>query len=68
MAQKKAGPDYRFLVSRERLIEQPLPGMEDQLDLPFPTQTFQKQGVYKLHAVITNQSRSCRGRRHPLVP
>lgn len=55
VAHKKSNPDYRFLVSRERLNEQPLPGMEDQLELPFPTQTFGKQGVYKLHAVITNR-------------
>lgn len=54
IGRKKGNPDYRFLVSRERLVEQPLPGLENQLDLPFPTQVFEKQGVYKLHAVITN--------------
>jgi hypothetical protein len=55
VAHKKSNPDYHFLVSRERLSQQPLPGMESQLDLPFPTQLFEKQGVYKLHAVITNR-------------
>ncbi|MBT9137384.1 MAG: hypothetical protein DDT34_02476 [Firmicutes bacterium] len=55
IAHKKDNPDYRYLVSRERLQEQPLPGMEHQLDLPFPTQVCEKQGVYKLHAVITNR-------------
>jgi len=56
VAHKKSNPDYRFFVTREPLAEQPLPGMEDQLQLPFPTQTFEKKGVYKLHAVVTNRT------------
>lgn len=55
VAHKKSNPDYRFLVTRERLSEQPLPGMEDQLQLPFPTHAFGKEGVHKLHAVVTNR-------------
>ena len=32
----KNSPEYRFIATRERLIEQPLPGMEGQMELPFP--------------------------------
>lgn len=52
-ATKKDGPQYRFLVTREVLAQQPLPGT--QLDLPFPTMNFRGVGVCKLHAVVTNR-------------
>ena len=58
MARKKDSPDYRFLLIREPLSEQPLPGMESQLKLPFPTMEFEQKGqkaIYKLHCVITNR-------------
>ena len=32
----KTSPEYRFIATRERLIEQPLPAMEGQMELPFP--------------------------------
>jgi len=50
---KKDGPRYRFLVSREVLAQQPLPGV--QLELPFPTMDFAALGTCKLHAVVTNR-------------
>jgi hypothetical protein len=44
---------YRFLAVREPLAAQPLPGMGEQLDLPFPTMAFGT--VYsKLFGVVTN--------------
>jgi hypothetical protein len=44
---------YRFLAVREPLAQQPLPGMGEQLDLPFPTMAFGT--VYsKLFGVVTN--------------
>ncbi len=52
-ATKKDGPQYRFLVTRERLAQQPLPGV--QLDLPFPTMQFGTVGTCKLHAMVTNR-------------
>ena len=44
---------YRFLAVRQPLEEQILPGMEDQLELPFPTAQI---GMvrYKVTAVVTN--------------
>jgi len=52
-ATKKDGPQYRFLVIREVLAQQPLPGM--QLELPFQTMQFEGLGTCKLHAVVTNR-------------
>jgi len=52
---KKSNPDYRFLVVRELLQEQPLPGMAEQLILPFQTMEFGTKGLYKLHAIVTNR-------------
>lgn len=52
-ATKKDGPQYRFLVTREVLAQQPLPGV--QLALPFPTMDFGGLGTCKLHAVVTNR-------------
>ena len=55
----KKGPDYRFIVIREKLAQLELPGLEDdrQEQLPFPTiRLNDEQGVplrYKLHAVVT---------------
>lgn len=57
VAHKKSNPDYRFMVTRERLAEQPLPGMTEQLqlELPFPTMEMGSKGLYKLQAIITNR-------------
>ena len=52
-ATKKDGPQYRFLVTREVLAQQPLPGV--QLELPFPTMDFGARGTCKVHAVVTNR-------------
>ena len=57
-ARKKDGPSYRFLAIREPLRQIELPGIEsDQMSLPFPTITYQEQGVsrrFKLFGVVTN--------------
>lgn len=52
----------RFIAVREALAEQPLPGLENELSLPFPTITLpgrKQQVTYKLHAIATN--RDCAG-------
>lgn len=68
VAHKKNNPDYRFLVTRERLAclpcqrhrqaQQPLPGMAEQLELPFPTMEMGSGNLYKLHALVTNRTLS----------
>ncbi len=50
---KKHGPDHRFLAIREALKQPSLTGMEDQLDLPFPTMSFDSV-KYKVNGVVTN--------------
>jgi len=54
MARKKHGPDYRFLAIREALKQPALTGMEDQLNLPFPTMNFGTV-KYKVTGVVTNR-------------
>lgn len=54
MARKKHGPSYRYIAVRERLKQQVLPGMEDQLDFPFQTMDIGPTR-YKLTAIITNR-------------
>ena len=54
VARTKHGPHYRFLVTREALVQQPLAGL--QLELPFPTQEFAGLGHYKVYAAVTNMS------------
>jgi hypothetical protein len=51
----KKGPDYRFIAIREPLQEVPLPGMEGQLDLPFPTMELADKGWHKVTGVVTNR-------------
>lgn len=51
---RKDGPEYRFLAVREPLAQPPLPALDAQLTLPFPTITLQEQR-YKLHGVVTNR-------------
>jgi hypothetical protein len=49
----KKGPEYRYLATREVMMEQELPGMETQQELPF--QTLRMYGVrYKVFGVVTN--------------
>lgn len=54
MARKKQGPVYRFLAIREPLAQQPLPGMEEQISLPFPTMDWGK-ATYKVTGIVTNR-------------
>lgn len=50
----KKGPEYRYLAKREALTEQQiLPGMGDQLELPFPTMNV-KGKKYKVFGIVTN--------------
>ena len=50
----KKGPEYRYLAKREAIVEQrQLPGMEQQLSLPFPTVEM-KSKKYKVYGIVTN--------------
>ena len=51
-AQRKDGPNYRFLAIRELLEQAEFPGLEAQL--PFPSMIFGKQR-YKLFGLVTNR-------------
>jgi hypothetical protein len=53
---KKRGREYRYLATREALAQPPLPGLAEQLDLPFPTLTMNAQS-YKVFGVVTNRNR-----------
>ena len=54
IARSKNDPEYRYLAIREPLEQGELPGMEKQVDLPFPTLTMGKKR-YKLFGVVTNR-------------
>ena len=54
MARKKHGPGYQYIAIRERLKQQVLPGMENQLNFPFQTMDMGPMR-YKITAVITNR-------------
>jgi hypothetical protein len=51
---KKQGPVYRYLAIREPLEQQTLPGMDEQLSLPFQTMNWGAV-KYKLTGVVTNR-------------
>ena len=51
----KKSPDYRFIAIREPLRQVPLPGMDEQLSLPFPTMELADKGWHKLFGVVTNR-------------
>jgi hypothetical protein len=54
IGRSKKGPEYRYLAKREVLVEQRvLPGMEQQLSLPFPTMQL-KGKKYKVYGIVTN--------------
>ncbi len=54
IARSKNDPVYRYLATRE-LLEQPeLPGMERQVELPFPTMSMEKKR-YKIFGIVTNR-------------
>ena len=48
-------PGYRFIAIREQLKEQPLPGMDRQLELSFPTMRMSNGGWHKVFGVVTNR-------------
>ena len=54
----KNSPEYRFMATRERLIEQPLPAMEGQMKMPFPAMELSNRGWFKVFGVVTNRD-SC---------
>jgi len=56
ISHKKWGREYRYLAIREPLRQPALPGMEGQLELPFPTMTFDGE-TYKVRALVTNMDR-----------
>ena len=52
----KNSPEYRSIATRERLTEQPLPGMEGQMELPFPAMELYGRGWHKVFGVVTNRT------------
>ena len=50
----KKDPVYRYLATRELLDQPELPGMEGQVELPFPTMTIEKKR-YKIFGIVTNR-------------
>lgn len=58
VAAKASNPEYRYIVTRELLHQQPLPGIEEEqlkLQLGFQPETMSGQH-YKLYAMVTNRS------------
>jgi len=55
ISRSKNDPEYRYLAIREPLEQPELPGMEKQVELPFPTMTMEKRR-YKLFGVVTNRN------------
>ena len=54
IAHSKRGLEYRYMAKRKTLEEQlGLPGMEQQLELPFPTM-FIREKRYKVFGIVTN--------------
>lgn len=54
LAAKESNPELRYIVTREVVRQQPLPGTEDQVKFAFPTAVM-KQQHYKLYAMVTNR-------------
>jgi len=50
---KKWGREYRYFATRQELAERLLPGMEEQLEFPFPVLKM-KQKRYKVFGVVSN--------------
>lgn len=51
---RTSNPGYRYIITREVLRQQPLPGTEDQMNFSFPTAVMEQQ-YYKLYAMATNR-------------
>jgi len=49
----RRSPEYRYIAIREPLEQRALPGMEEEMLLPFPTLTI-KDKSYKLFGTVTN--------------
>jgi hypothetical protein len=54
LCSKKRGREYRYLATREALASPLLPGLAEQLELPFPTLTLNATS-YKIFGVVTNR-------------
>jgi len=54
VGRKKHGPSYRYLAIREPLEQQALPGMDEQMGLPFQTMNWGPVR-YKLTGIVTNR-------------
>ena len=54
IGRSKKNPEYRFIAIREPLNEQPLPGMEAQLELPFPAMRLGDGAWHKVFGLVTN--------------
>ncbi len=54
ISRSKNDPVYRYLATRELLGQPELPGMERQVELPFPTMTLEKKR-YKIFGMVTNR-------------
>lgn len=57
VAARNKNPGYRYIVTRELIRQQPLPGMEDQVEFKFPTAEMNKKR-YRLYAMATNRQGS----------
>lgn len=58
-ARSKSDPDYTYFATREALLQQPLPGTAEQMDLPFQTVELGGAGqerTYKLFGAVTNKT------------
>jgi hypothetical protein len=55
VGRSKNAPDYRYLAIREPLRQLGLPGMEQQMCLPFPAMELAGKGWYKVFGVVTNR-------------
>ena len=53
IGRSKKGREYRYIAVREELKQKALPGMEDHLELPFPTMNIENK-MYKLTGIVTN--------------
>lgn len=56
VAYSKKNPEYRFIAVRESLRQQPLPGMETQLELPFHAMRLADGAWHKVAGVVTNRT------------
>lgn len=56
-ARSKSDPDYWYLATREALTQQPIAGVQEQLDLPFQTMNMLTGGCpvyYRIFGTVTN--------------